>query len=91
MKKGITIVAVVTALVLSIPLIAMQFSSEVNWSLSDFVIMGTLLFGTGLAFVVLSDKLRKRNQRIALGIVMLFGLMYVWAELAVGVFTNIGS
>jgi len=36
--------AVVVALILLIPLVAMQFTSEVNWTLSDFVFAGVLLF-----------------------------------------------
>ena len=32
--------------ILSIPLVAMQFTKEVNWTLSDFLMMGILLFAT---------------------------------------------
>ena len=37
-------------LLLSIPLIAMQFTTEVNWKPGDFVIMGTLLLSCVLVF-----------------------------------------
>lgn len=40
-------IALATGLILSIPLIAMQFTSGVNWTLADFVVMGTLLMATG--------------------------------------------
>ncbi len=68
----------------------MQFSSEVNWSLGDFVVMGTLIFGTGSFFVLIARKINKK-YRIALGIVFTLAFLWVWAELAVGVFTNLGS
>ena len=31
------------ALLLALPLVAMQFTSEVNWTASDFVVMGAML------------------------------------------------
>ena len=37
------------AVLILTPLVAMQFSSEVDWSLSDFVIVGTMLGVAGLA------------------------------------------
>ena len=38
----------VAALVLLIPLIAMQFTDEVNWSGGDFVFAALLLLGVGI-------------------------------------------
>ena len=83
-------IALATVVILSIPLIAMQFSDEWNWSLSDFIIMGVLLFGTGFAFVHVA-RVTPRKYRTVIGIAFVAALLYVWAELAVGVFTNIGS
>jgi hypothetical protein len=41
-------VALATALVLLLPLVAMQITDEVDWGLADFVLAGALLAGTGL-------------------------------------------
>jgi hypothetical protein len=41
-------VALVTALILLVPLVAMQITDEVDWGLADFVLAGGLLGGTGL-------------------------------------------
>ena len=41
-------VALVTTAVLLVPLVAMQFTEEVNWSLFDFAFAAALLGGTGL-------------------------------------------
>lgn len=82
---------IATVLVLLIPLVAMQFSQEVQWELADFVIIGMLLFSAGLAYELIAIRLRNSSQRVIIGTVILLGAFYVWAELAVGVFTNIGS
>lgn len=71
---------------LMIPLIAMQFTDEVNWTLSDFIIMGILLLGTGLICELVIRSVKNSTYRIALCIVVLFLLFLTWAELAVGVF-----
>src|SRR3989344_918299 len=44
-------IALATGLILSIPLIMMQFSDEWDWNLPDFIIIGALLYGTGSIFV----------------------------------------
>ena len=71
---------------LSIPLIAMQFTSEVAWTGGDFLIMTLLLTVTGLAAeLAIRNVKTKRNRFIAVGLVLfLFGLVY--AEMAVGIF-----
>ena len=42
-------VAVGVALILSLPLVAMQFTDEVVWTLGDFVVGGVLLAVIGIA------------------------------------------
>ena len=83
-------IALATALLLLIPLIAMQFSTAVNWSLLDFIVMGTLLFGSGSLFVLVARRVPSKYW-LAIGIVFAVGFLYLWAELAVGIFTEIGS
>lgn len=86
MKKNIIKIALATGFILLIPLVAMQFTEEVNWDLGDFVVMGTLLFITGLAYEFLARNISKRAHRIAIGIVILVVVLLLWAELAVGIF-----
>jgi len=83
-------IAAATAAILSIPLIAMQFSNDWDWHLTDFAIMGTLLFGTGFAFVQVA-RVIPRKYWVITGIAFLAVLLYIWAELAVGIFTNLGN
>ncbi len=83
-------VALATCALLCIPLVAMQFTSEVNWTVGDFVVMGILLFGAGSIFVLVSRRVAPK-YRVLTGALVLIGLLYVWAELAVGIFTDLGS
>jgi Kef-type K+ transport system membrane component KefB len=83
-KRLITIVFTVAFLLL-IPFIAMQFSQEVNWSLFDFAIAGTLLLSTGLLCELVMRKVNKKEYRIALCGAILVMLLLVWIELAVGI------
>ena len=74
------------ALLLLIPLIAMQFTTEVKWKLFDFVIAAVLLLGTGLVSELVMRKVRNKNYQIGLVTIILIGLFLIWAELAVGIF-----
>jgi Trk-type K+ transport system membrane component len=84
-KRLIGIVLTVAFLLL-IPLIAMQFTNEVDWKLADFVIMGVLLLGTGLLCELVVRKAKNRKYRAAMIVTILIILFLVWAELAVGIF-----
>jgi len=84
-KRLIGIICMV-AVILSIPLLAMQFTNEVDWAVSDFVIMGILLLGTGLLCELVLRTVTKVWHRVILCGVILFVLLLTWAELAVGIF-----
>ncbi len=47
-NKRLIIIVITLVILLLIPLMAMQFTDEVNWTLSDFVVAGALLLGTVL-------------------------------------------
>lgn len=85
-KLRITIILSVIASILAIPLIAMQFTNEVNWTLSDFVIAGILLLSTGLAIELVIRNLKTGTLRTVILVVILLALFLIWAELAVGIF-----
>lgn len=85
-NKRIIGIVLGVALILLIPLIAMQFTNEVDWHLSDFVIMGILLLGTGLLCEFVLRTVRNKDYRIGLVLIILVGLFLIWAELAVGIF-----
>lgn len=85
-NKRLTGIVLGVAFLLSIPLIAMQFTNEVDWGPLDFIIMGFLLLSTGLMVELIIRKVRNMNYRIGLIAVALVALFLIWAELAVGIF-----
>lgn len=85
-KRRIAFIGVSVLLLLCIPLIAMQLTDQVDWSLFDFVIMGALLFGVGLVANLILTKVKKRDYRDALLFVLAILFLLIWAELAVGIF-----
>jgi hypothetical protein len=79
-------IVLTVALILCIPFLAMQFTDEVDWKLSDFVIMGVLLLGTGLLGELVMRKVSNMNFRIGIIALIVIALFLIWAELAVGIF-----
>ena len=85
-KLRMIIILSVTAFLLAIPLVAMQFTNEVDWTLSDFVTAGVLLLSTGLAIEMVIRNLKAGALRTIVLVVILLVLFLIWAELAVGIF-----
>ena len=84
-KRLIGIVLAV-AILLLIPLTAMQFTNEVKWTPLDFIVAGVLLLGTGLMCELVLRKVKVGWQRIAVCAAILGALVLIWLELAVGLF-----
>ncbi|GGE93770.1 hypothetical protein [Hymenobacter cavernae] len=84
LTKSVTRLAVATAFLLLIPLVAMQFTPEVVWTLSDFVVAGLLLFGAGLTFELAARQANTPAYRVAVGVTVAVALFLVWTNLAVG-------
>lgn len=74
------------SMVLLLPLVAMQFTSEVQWSALDFVVAGILLFGTGLLIEMVLRKTKKGVLQVLAVLGVLLLLLLTWLELAVGIF-----
>lgn len=88
-NKSILYITLGTGAILMIPAVMMQISSEWDWKLFDFIAIGTLLFCAGLFFDFLSRKYKE--HKLLIGIMVFLVTAYIYAELAVGIFTNIGS
>lgn len=73
------------AALLSIPAIAMQFTSEVDWSGSDFIVMGIML-GTAFGTFDLASRMSGSiPYRAGAGVAVAASFFLVWCNLAVGI------
>ncbi len=84
-KKLITILGIVIG-ILCIPLIAMQFTAEVNWDLTDFIVFGVLLLGIILAIDFALSRLKNSKYKVPVIIALIILFLLIWAELGVGIF-----
>lgn len=75
-----------TALLLLIPLAGNSLIEGWDWDQTDFLIMGVLIFGFGLAYMLLSKLAATAFSRLMIGGALLFVFLLIWAELAVGIF-----
>lgn len=86
-KKQLSHLTLATTGILTIPLIAMAFNSTTNWGLGDFLAAATLLFGSGLLYILVATKLQSKRAKLLVGFIILIILAIIWAELAVGIFS----
>ena len=91
MQKNVSLIAVATALILLVPLIAMQFTDAVIWGLADFIVAGILLFGFGLTYELISGKMESFTYRAAIALTLATSLLMIWMDLAVGIIGNAGN
>lgn len=70
---------------LSIPLIAMQFTEEVDWGALDFLVMGALLFSAAGAYEIGTRLSASSTYRAGVAILVLGSVLVTWVNLAVGI------
>jgi hypothetical protein len=90
-SKNIIRIALATAFVLLVPLVAMKFTDEVNWNLADFAVAGVLLFGAGLTYELIARRAGDVAYRAAVGVAVAAILILVWVNLAVGLIGSEGN
>lgn len=74
------------ALLLLLPLVAMQFTREVAWSAADFAAAAVLLVGGGTIFEVAARYVADAKLRVVIGALVVVAVALVWLEGAVGIF-----
>ncbi len=74
--------------ILSLPLIAMQFTDEVAWGILDFVVAGALLLGIGFAYELSARTTNNVAYRIGVGVALAAAFLLTWINLAVGIIGN---
>lgn len=71
---------------LILPAVAMQFTDDVKWTMSDFAFMAILLIGAGVTFEVAAPRVGKPARRALMGAAVVGVVLLIWVEAAVGVF-----
>jgi hypothetical protein len=73
------------AFLLLLPLVAMRFTEEVNWTLLDFVVFGAMLVAACGTYELGTRMSGSTAYRAAIGIAVVAGFLLVWINLAVGI------
>lgn len=73
------------ALLLLLPLFAMQVTDQVVWDVADFAFFGALLVGAGVTYELAARKTGNTAYRAAVGVALAAAFILVWVNLAVGV------
>lgn len=74
----------IVPILLLMPLIAMQFTNEVNWTASDFVFAGVLFGIVGLAFEFIVRRSDLLAYRCGAALAVIASFLTVWINGAVG-------
>ncbi len=74
----------IPALLLLLPLVAMQFSDEVVWTSADFIFAAVLFGSVGGAFELIVRKSGSRAFRAGAAVAVVAAFLTVWVNAAVG-------
>jgi hypothetical protein len=85
-KKRTTYLLIFGLIILLVPLIGIQLSSEINWGLLDFIVAGILIILLILVLELIFRKVQSNKKKLWL--VILIGILFImnWVKLAVGIF-----
>ena len=86
MLKRFPIIPLVFLSLLFIPLIAMELTDQVSWTLFDFLIMSALLLSLGFGIELILRKNKSIQKRLVFIVLLILLFLATWAELAIGIF-----
>ena len=73
---------------LIIPLLGVILTNTVEWSMFDFLLMGSLLLVLGIGIELTSLNFKQLNTRIAIISFIILIFLLIWIEIAVGIFNS---
>src|SRR5688572_26940497 len=76
------------AFLLLLPLVAMQFTDEVNWDETDFIVFGAMLAVACGTYELAARMTGNTAYRAAIGTAVAAAFILVWMNLAVGIIGN---
>ncbi|HEV2817076.1 MAG TPA: hypothetical protein VGW40_07645 [Allosphingosinicella sp.] len=74
----------IAALLLLLPLVAMRFTAEVNWTVSDFLFAGLMIGIVGVTFELTVRVTASNAARAAIAVALAAAFLTIWANGAVG-------
>ncbi|WP_375396478.1 hypothetical protein [uncultured Sphingomonas sp.] len=78
----------IAALLLLLPLVAMHFTREVDWTGADFLFAGVMIGGVGMLFELAVRKTRDLVYRVGAGLALAAAFLLIWVNAAVGIIGN---
>lgn len=72
--------AIITAILLLIPLLGNNFVEGWNWPLRAFVLFGAIIFGIGLVYQLITRNVDTSAYRAAVGIALATGFFLFWGN-----------
>jgi hypothetical protein len=76
---------IIAALLLLMPMVAMQFTDEMNWDETDFLVFGAMLLGACGAYELAIRMTGNTAYRAAVGVAVVAAFILIWMNLAVGI------
>ena len=76
---------IVAALLLLVPMIAMQATDEINWDETDFLVLGAMLLAACGAYELATRMTGNTVYRAAVGVAVVAAFILIWMNLAVGI------
>ena len=74
----------IPVLLLMLPAVAMQFTSEVDWSVSDFIFAAVMFGIVGMAFELIVRTSDSLAYRFGAGLAVMAAFLTIWVNGAVG-------
>jgi len=76
---------------LLLPFVAMQFTSDVNWTASDLIFAAAMIGGSGLLFELTVSMSDNNAYRIGVALALAAAFLTIWATGAVGMIGDEGN
>lgn len=76
---------IIAALLLLLPMVAMQFTDEMNWDETDFLVFGAMLLTACGAYELATRMTGSTAYRAAVGVAVMAAFILIWMNLAVGI------
>lgn len=86
MQKRTFFYVIITTVLLTIPLVSMQFFSDVSCTLFDFMAATILLATLFISFETIMFYTKNKRRKLLLSGFVVFVFLMIWVELAVGIF-----